>query len=94
MLVKSWSTSYLNKKTSPKPFLFLVQLKGINDDQSVCIILLSMNDKRLAVSFKTFVEKVFLSNLKRTDPQYLEWNKFARMIGSENINYEEISNYV
>ncbi|MCB0369440.1 MAG: hypothetical protein KDD45_08315, partial [Bdellovibrionales bacterium] len=28
------------------------------------------------------------------DPQYLEWNKFSRMISPEQINYEELSNYV
>ena len=53
-----------------------------------------MNDKKLVSAFKTFVEKVFLSNIKRTDPQYLEWNKFSRLLSTETINYEELSNYV
>ena len=41
-----------------------------------------MNDKKLVTAFKAFVEKVFLSNIKRTDPQYLEWNKFNRLISN------------
>lgn len=54
----------------------------------------SMNDKKLANAFKSFVEKVFLPNLKRSDPQWLEWNKFNKVISSETINYEELSNYI
>lgn len=46
-----------------------------------------MNDKKLVNSFKNFVEKVFLPNIKRADPQWLEWNKFNKMISNENINY-------
>jgi len=47
-----------------------------------------MNDKKLVAAFKTFVEKVFLTNIKRTDPQFLEWNKFSRILSTETINYE------
>lgn len=31
----------------------------------------SMMDKKLIIIFRTFVEKTFLSNLKKTDPAYL-----------------------
>jgi hypothetical protein len=34
-------------------------------------IICYMNEKRLAVVFKNFVEKVFLPLIKRTDPQSL-----------------------
>ena len=53
-----------------------------------------MNDKKLVNAFKNFVEKVFLPNLKRTDPQMQEWNKFNKIISNEFINYEELGNYV
>ena len=53
-----------------------------------------MNDKRLVASFKTFVDKVFLPTLKRTDPQALEWSKFSRMLSNENVNVEEVAAYV
>jgi hypothetical protein len=41
-----------------------------------------MNDKRLASSFKAFVDKVFMPSLKRTDPQMLEWNKMSRLLSA------------
>ncbi len=53
-----------------------------------------MNEKRLAVAFKNFVEKVFLPTVKRTDPQALEWHKFTRLLSADTINLEEISQYV
>ena len=37
---------------------------------------------------------MFLPTLKRTDPQYLEWNKFSRMISNEYVNCDEVANYV
>ena len=41
-----------------------------------------MNDKKLVNAFKGFAEKVLLGNLKRTDSQMLEWNKFNRIISA------------
>lgn len=53
-----------------------------------------MNEKRLTAAFRTFVDKVFLPTMKRTDPQALEWHKFSRLLSGDTINLEEITQYV
>jgi len=44
-------------------------------------------ERRLIQLFKSFVERVFLPQLKSTDRPALEWNKFGSMLSQENINY-------
>ena len=39
-----------------------------------------MLDRKLIAAFKSFVEKVFLPVVKKTDPCFLEWNKFSHML--------------
>lgn len=53
-----------------------------------------MNEKRLAVAFKNFVEKVFLPLIKRTDPQSLEWHRFSRLLNQDPVSVDDISQYV
>jgi hypothetical protein len=52
------------------------------------------NEKKLIVIFKNFVEKIFLPSFKKTDPQVLEWNRLSQYISNDNINYEEVYQYV
>lgn len=57
-------------------------------------ILLRMTDKRLIASFRNFVDKVFLPTLKKTDPAFLEWNKFNQLLSVDSNSYEEAIQYV
>lgn len=52
-----------------------------------------MNDKKLIASFRNFVERIFLPNLKKTDPAVQEWNKFNQLLSIDNNNYEEALQY-
>ncbi len=52
-----------------------------------------MADKRIISVFRTFVEKVFLPNLKKTDPAIAEWNKFAQLLNNDN-SFDEVAQYV
>lgn len=53
-----------------------------------------MIDKKLIAAFRTFVEKIFIPNLKKTDPAIAEWNKFNQLLSIDNNNYEEAAQYV
>jgi hypothetical protein len=46
------------------------------------------------VAFRSFVEKVFLPSLKKTDQQVNEWNRFNQYLNNDYINYEELYQYV
>jgi hypothetical protein len=53
-----------------------------------------MADKRLITAFRTFVDKIFLPNLKKTDPALQEWNKLNQLLSIDGNNYEEVIQYV
>jgi hypothetical protein len=51
-------------------------------------------DKKVIAVFRSFVEKVFLPNIKKTDPAFLEWNKFNQLLAIETNSYDEVAQYV
>lgn len=53
-----------------------------------------MAEKRLISVFRTFVEKIFLPSLKKTDPAVSEWNKFAQLLSNESNSVDEMAQYV
>lgn len=53
-----------------------------------------MNDKKLILAFRGFVEKVFLPNLKKNDQAYLQWSKFNQILSQEPYAADEILQYV
>jgi hypothetical protein len=53
-----------------------------------------MTDKKLIAAFRNLVDKIFLPNLKKTDPAFLEWNKFNQLLSMDNNNYDEVVQYV
>jgi hypothetical protein len=53
-----------------------------------------MIDKKLIAVFRTFVDKIFLPNLKKTDPAIAEWNKLNQLLSNDSNNYEEAAQYV
>lgn len=53
-----------------------------------------MLDRKLIGAFKSFVEKVFLPAIKKTDPCMLEWNKFSHYLTTEANNADEVLYYV
>lgn len=62
-------------------------------DFSLYLFYFAMADKRIISVFKTFVEKVFLPNLKKTDPAISEWNKFTQLLNNDN-SFDEVAQYV
>jgi hypothetical protein len=53
-----------------------------------------MSDKKLITTFRNFVEKVFLPNIKKTDSAFSEWIKFNQLLSIENNYYDEVAQYV
>ncbi len=53
-----------------------------------------MTDKKLVATFRSFVEKVFLPALKKTDPAVIEWTKFNQLLSQDANNYDEAAQYV
>jgi hypothetical protein len=53
-----------------------------------------MTDKKLIAPFRNLVDKIFVPNLKKTDPAFLEWNKFNQLLSIDNNNYDEVVQYV
>lgn len=51
-------------------------------------------ERRLVQIFRSFVERVFLPQLKATDRQVVEWGKFNSLLAPEPLNYEELQAYV
>lgn len=95
-------------QTGPETLKISTQLQTILFGYSICerhqytvpeierllpLSIISMNEKRLTNAFRNFVERVFLPSFKKTDPQSLQWNKFSRMLSSDTLNYEEITQY-
>lgn len=53
-----------------------------------------MTDKKLVAVFRSFVEKVFLPTLKKTDPAAIEWSKLNQLLSQDANNYDEAAQYV
>lgn len=51
-------------------------------------------DKKLIAVFRSFVEKVFLPVVKKTEPVFLEWSKFNQLLSIETNSYDEVAQYV
>lgn len=51
-------------------------------------------DKKLIAVFRSFVERVFLPVVKKTDPAFVEWSKFSQLLSIETNSYDEVAQYV
>ena len=52
------------------------------------------NEKRIISIFKSFIEKSLIPQIKKQDGQLNEWNQFSYMLMTENVNLNELQNYV
>lgn len=51
-------------------------------------------EKKFVHLFRTFVERALIPQIKRSEGSMAEWNKFSNMISGDNINFNELQNFV